>query len=67
MTNIENYIFNIENDNITKKGAQALLSNVICELGFLSAEEWAEIFKLIELYIENIKLKKELEKYKKNE
>lgn len=36
MTNIENYIFNIENDNITKKGAQALLSNVICELGFLS-------------------------------
>lgn len=42
MTNIENYIFNIENDNITKKGAQALLSNVICELGFLSAEEWAE-------------------------
>ena len=47
MTNIENYIFNIENDNITKKGAQALLSNVICELGFLSAEEWAEIFKLM--------------------
>ena len=50
MTNIENYIFNIENDNITKKGAQALLSNVICELGFLSAEEWAEIFKLIPDY-----------------
>ena len=47
MTNIENYVFNIENDNITKKGAQALLSNVICELGFLSAEEWAEIFKLM--------------------
>ncbi|MGJ0357912.1 hypothetical protein [Aliarcobacter cryaerophilus] len=47
MTNIENYVFNIENDNITKKGAQALLSNVICELSFLSAEEWAEIFKLM--------------------